>query len=139
MMSRLSLILILLLFSAKAIAPDHQVISLVESGSINPFEELIRAVMQVESSGDTLAYNAEEEAYGPLQIRPIRLYDYNKRTGKKYTMHDCFRKDVSFEIFLYYATLIGYPNFETIAKRWNGSGKLTITYWEKVKARLDES
>jgi hypothetical protein len=37
---------------------------------------------------------------------------------------------------MYYATKIGYPDYEKIARSWNGSGKSTLTYWQKVKALL---
>ena len=48
-------------------------------------------------------------------------------------MKDCYRLRISKEIFLYYARILG-PDYEIIAKRWNGSGEMTIEYWEKVKA-----
>jgi hypothetical protein len=100
------------------------------------FEKLIYAIVMVECSGDTLAINHDEEAYGAFQIRPIRLHDYNKRTGKNYKIEDCLSYEISKEIFLYYAKNMGYPDFQTIARSWNGSGKMTLVYWEKVKKLL---
>lgn len=126
---------LLLLISARAIAPDIKTLVIIEPSQLDLYERLIKAVMQVESAGDTLAFNPIEEAYGPLQIRPIRLRDFNKRTGKKYKMRDCYRIGISREIFLYYARILG-PDYELIAKRWNGSGVKTIEYWKKVKATL---
>jgi hypothetical protein len=90
----------------------------------------------VETQYDTLAYNPLEEAVGYFQIRPIRLEDYNIRTGSEYTMNDLFNYKISEKIFLYYAAELGPYNFERIAKTWNGSGQGTILYWEQVKRFL---
>jgi len=90
----------------------------------------------VETKLDTLAYNPEEEAVGYFQIRPIRVQDYNERTGKSYKPADMYDYQTSEKVFLYYASEIGPYNFEKIAKNWNGSGKKTIQYWKKVKNYL---
>lgn len=133
-----TIISILFLFlSSRAIAPDVKILVIPETEPVNIYERLMMAVLLVESGGDTLAFNAFEEAYGPFQIRPIRLKDYNIRTGKNYVMQDCYKVDVSREVFLYYARHLG-PDYERIAKRWNGSGEKTIEYWAKVKANLDQ-
>jgi hypothetical protein len=129
---------LLLALSAKAMAPDIRTLTIVVPAPVDIYERLLAAVMQVESAGDTLAYNPLEDAYGPLQIRPIRLLDYNRRTGKTYVMRDCYRPVISKEIFLYYAVLLG-PDFEIIAKRWNGSGVKTIDYWARVKTVLNNA
>lgn len=134
---RIILALCFLLLTTKVIAPDIKTLAIEESQPIEIiYERLMMAILEVESSGDTLAYNAIEDAYGPFQIRPIRLNDYNKRTGKKYRMNDCYTLKVSREVFLYYAKMIG-PDYETVAKRWNGSGIMTIEYWAKVKAAME--
>lgn len=96
----------------------------------------MKAVVQVESAGDTLAYNPSEEAAGAFQIRPVRLLDYFQRTGINYKIEDCYNYDISKEIFLYYARQTGYRDYERIARNWNGSGKSTIDYWDKVKANM---
>jgi hypothetical protein len=90
----------------------------------------------VETQYDTLAYNPVEMAVGYFQIRPIRLEDYNNRTGSKYSMDDLFNYWISEKIFLYYATETGPYKFEQIAKTWNGSGKSTIQYWDQVRKFL---
>lgn len=134
---RLSFFIIFLLITDSAIAPDLHRIDIIESEPADLYNRLMNAVIYVESRGDTLAYNPVEKAYGPMQIRPIRLLDYNIRTGKKYTMKDCFRPSISKEIFLYYAEKIGYPNYEVIARSWNGSGVKTLEYWNKVRVVLE--
>jgi hypothetical protein len=130
------LIILLSLITLKAAAPDLKLLIIVKSDPLDIYDSLIRAVVKVESEGDTLALNLKEEAYGAFQIRPIRLLDYYQRTGKKYILIDCFKFKVSKEIFLYYANESEYGDFETIARSWNGSGNMTIAYWEKVQACL---
>ena len=66
------------------------------------YKQLVLAIGMVETKRDTLAYNPVEEAAGYFQIRPIRLLDYNNRTGSNYTMKDLFNYEISEKIFLYY-------------------------------------
>jgi len=130
---------LIILFSLHAIlasAPDIKVAFVCVPRPVNAYDRLVKAVVQVESAGDTLAYNPSEKAAGAFQITPIRLLDYYRRTGNNYKTEDCFNFEISKEIFLYYAKQIGYPDYETIARNWNGSGKATLVYWEKVKSNL---
>jgi hypothetical protein len=124
--------------ATRAIAPDLNELAIIKSYPVDLYDKLIRAVIEVESRGDSLAFNPVEQAYGIMQIRPIRLLDYNQRTGKNYKMKDCFRPEISKEIFLYYAKAIGYPDYERISRSWNGSGVKTLEYWDKVKANLNK-
>ena len=131
--------LLLILFSLPAVrtaAPDINIIYIRSSSPINGYDRLIDALVNVESAGDTLAYNLLEEATGAFQIRPIRLLDYYRRTGINYKLNDCYNYDISKEVFLYYARLTGHRDYETIARNWNGSGDMTLDYWKKVKANL---
>jgi hypothetical protein len=126
----------LLILAFKVFAPSSRSFNVVRTIPIEPFKPLINAIGMVETEYDTLAYNPLEEAVGYFQIRPIRLEDYNIRTGSTYTMNDLFNYKISEKIFLYYAAEIGPYNFERIAKAWNGSGQGTIQYWEQVKRFL---
>jgi hypothetical protein len=132
-MKKILLLFLLLMIHASIFAPATNHLVITTSAPVNIYERLMDAIVMVESGGDTLAYNALEEAYGPFQIRPIRLTDYNKKTGKKYRMRDCYRMSVSREIFLFY---VDGRDFEVVAKSWNGSGPMTIDYWNKVKKYL---
>jgi hypothetical protein len=123
-------------FAFKAFAPSNGLLFIIDSPPIEPFKPLIYAVGKVETNFDTLAYNPIEKAVGYFQIRPIRIKDYNKRTGSNYTLKDMFNYETSEKIFLYYASQIGPYNFERIAKNWNGSGPRTIYYWKRVKKYL---
>jgi soluble lytic murein transglycosylase-like protein len=124
-----------ILFSFRSIAPNANSWPIERPMPINPYESLLMAMIQVESAGDSMAFNPVEEAYGILQIRPIRILDYYRRTGKKYTMQDCYSPKISTEIFMYYASRLG-PGYEIIARKWNGSGVKTTEYWDRVKKML---
>ena len=127
------LITILFLFvSLRLFAPGYTVGYIAEGTKIDPFKKLMFAVGMVESKNDTLAYNPVEDAYGIYQIRYIRIRDFNERTGKRYKLSDCYKKAVSDEIFLFYATM----DFETTCKNWNGSGPKVEKYWGKIKKHL---
>jgi len=127
---------ILLAITYKGFAPASHSMVIFTSQPDKPFRNLITAVGMVETKFDTLAYNSEEEAVGYFQIRPIRVRDYNERTGSRYKLSDMYDYKTSEKVFLYYASEIGPYNFEKIAKKWNGSGKMTIQYWKKVKMYL---
>jgi hypothetical protein len=126
----------LLAMAFKAFAPASYSVIIVRPAPVEPYVNLIHAIGMVETQYDTLAYNPLEEAAGYFQIRPIRLMDYNNRTGNDYSLLDLFDYKISEKIFLYYATEIGPYDFERIAKTWNGSGNSTILYWEQVKKFL---
>jgi len=126
----------LLLFALKVFAPSSNSIVIVNNSPSEPFRKLIQAIGMVETRFDTLAYNPVEKAVGFFQIRPIRVEDYNRRTGSNYSLNDMYNYDISEKIFLYYASEIGPYNFEKIAKNWNGSGIMTIEYWKQVKKYL---
>jgi hypothetical protein len=126
----------LLVLTFKVFAPASESLTLIRTTPIEPFTILIHAIGMVETEYDTLAFNPLEGAVGYFQIRPIRLADYNFRTGSTYTMNDLFNYKTSEKIFVYYASELGPYNFERIAKTWNGSGKSTIQYWDQVKRFL---
>ena len=126
-------------FPVALYAPGSHVLSVPEESAINPFSELIYAIGMVETGHDTTAYNQAEEATGFFQIRPVRVEDYNRRTGNSFTLNDMYDYNTSEKVFLYYASEIGPYNFERIARRWNGSGTKTYYYWKRVKSYLPES
>lgn len=125
-----------LILAFKVFAPTREFLIIESTTPVQPFKTLIHAIGMVETQYDTLAYNPLEQAAGYFQIRPIRLLDYNIRTGNSYTMNDLFNYYISEKIFLYYAAAVGPYDFERIAKMWNGSGASTIAYWEQVKKFL---
>jgi hypothetical protein len=135
-LKKIATITFLLTIAHKVFAPTSEALVIVSSSPVEPFRNLIHAIGMVETQFDTLAYNPIEEAVGYFQIRPIRLLDYNIRTGSKYSSHDLFDYGTSEKIFLFYASGIGPYDFERIARTWNGSGKNTGLYWNQVKRYL---
>jgi hypothetical protein len=117
-------------------APSWESLVIFKSSPIEPYKRLIHAIGIVETKCDTLSYNPVEEATGYFQIRPVRLLDYNIRTGSNYKMKDLFNYKISEKIFLYYARQTGPYDLEKIARGWNGSGPKTIHYWNRVKKYL---
>lgn len=133
--------ILLLTVTLRAFAPNDSpppFYIVMEEPITESIEPLIDAIFWVEAKYDTLAYNPVEKATGGLQVRPIRLEDYNKRTGKNYQLKEMYEFEKAKEVFLYYARQIGLNDWETIAKRWNGSGPKTIEYWKKIENRLKE-
>jgi hypothetical protein len=129
---------ILLFWNTELFAPTSPALPVEIKPAAEPFRSLIRAIGIVETGLDTTAYNPLEEAAGYFQIRPVRIEDYNRRTGSSYTLQDVYDYWIAEKIFLYYASKIGPYDFEKIAKNWNGSGSMTIDYWKKVKRQLNQ-
>jgi hypothetical protein len=129
-------ITVLLMIAYKVFAPGAVSLVVKYTPPVEPFKRLIHAIGKVETGSDTLAYNPLEEAVGYFQIRPIRVADYNRRTGSTYSTKDMFDYKISEKVFLYYAIQIGPYNFEQIARNWNGSGNSTLQYWAEVKKCL---
>jgi hypothetical protein len=133
---KIYIIVFLLVFVPQAFAPVPESVTIMYSAPVNPYKELIYAIGMAETKCDTLAYNSIEKAVGYFQIRPIRVEDYNKRTGSNYKPEDMFDYETAEKVFLYYAAKIGPYNFEKIARNWNGSGIRTYYYWNRVKKYL---
>jgi len=120
-------------------APVYPAFLIFQKPPVDQFEALFRASCIVESNGNRFAYNYAEGATGIVQIRPVRLRDYNKLTESHYTMADMFDPYISRKIFIYYARIIRDP--ESIARQWNGGPRgmqkeSTIKYWNKIKKHL---
>jgi hypothetical protein len=135
-MKKIIFAIFLLLLSSRIFAPNDESLIIFYPSPVEPFNKLIYAIGMVESECDTFAYNPTEKAAGYFQIRPIRLEDYNKRTGSDYKMKDLFRYEISEHVFLYYAQKTGPYDFEKIARNWNGSGHKTTNYWNQIKQYL---
>ena len=110
-------------------------------------DNLVDAIIYVESRNSPNAWNKREDACGVLQIRPIMINDVNrilskKNTPKVYTLNDRWNKTKSIEIFYIiqeYYSPNGTP--ERIARVWNGGPNgykkpQTLAYWHKVKKQL---
>ena len=134
-MKKLLTIFFVTIFCGTLYAPEGRaVFSICESQRMEPYQALWEAVCMVESGMYDKAYNKHEKAYGVAQIRQIRLNDYAQRTGIRYTLTDCYDKEISKTIFMYYCN----GDYESVAKSWNGSGRKTIAYWNKVSYQLNK-
>ncbi len=130
------LFVLFILLALRVAAPDQRSFFIFEKDPVEPFNDLLYAIGMVETQGNVNAFNPIEQAAGIFQIRPVRVIDYNNRTGSNYNLKDMFDYEISKKVFLYYASRIGPYNYEQIARRWNGSGPNTILYWNMVKEYL---
>lgn len=119
-----------------------------------PEENLITAMIQVESGGDDWAIgdtHLENKAYGPLQIRKPCVDDVNKAFDTNYEACDCLgNRALSvwicrryMEIYATETRLGRKPESEDLARIWNGGPngwkrKSTEKYWQKVKKELEK-
>jgi hypothetical protein len=137
-MKKVNLTFLLLFVAMHLMAPplDQPTICIPEPVKISYFdkiegyEDLVQAIVSYESGGDTCAFNPNEGAVGAFQIRQCRVDSYNKLLGTNYAHEDFYDYELSKRMFLVYAKG---KSFEQAAKDWNGSGPMTITYWENVK------
>ena len=127
--------LLFLLFTAALLAPTPGPCFIIpEAEAIRPYTQLWYAVRMVETHNREDAINHAERAYGIAQIRQVKLNEYYRATGIRYTLKQCLSEEVRREIFYWHCHKWG--GLELAAKRWNGSGPMTITYWNKVKKYL---
>ena len=86
-----------------------------------PKNNLIEAIIYVESRGDVNAHNVSENAVGCLQIRPIMLREVNRLLGcNKYKLADRWNKVKSIEMFNVIKEHTTNPTNEKLARNWNG-------------------
>ena len=111
-----------------------------------PKNNLIQAIIYVESRGNVKAHNVSEDAVGCLQIRPIMVREVNRLLAKNdipkvYTLEDRWNKQKSIEMFNVIKDNTNNPTNEKLARNWNGGWngykkKSTLKYWYKVKEQL---
>ena len=110
-------------------------------------QEIISALMYVESSNNDSAYNASEDAVGCLQIRKTMVNDVNRILRKRkspvrFTYEDRWCRYKSINMFKIYCKHYNLTTAEEIARCWNGGPKglhnpATVNYWKKVQSELD--
>ena len=110
-------------------------------------DEILSAIIFVESSGNDSAYHKGEDAVGCLQIRQVMVNDVNrilKRQGsmKRYTYIDRWDRNKSVEMFDIFCEYYGLYKAEDIARGWNGGPRgmnnpATLGYWNKVQNELN--
>ena len=110
-------------------------------------QEIISALMYVESSNNDSAYNASEDAVGCLQIRKTMVNDVNRILRKRkspvrFTYEDRWCRYKSINMFKIYCKHYNLTTSEEIARCWNGGPRglhnpATVNYWKKVQSELD--
>ena len=109
--------------------------------------EIISALMYVESSNNDSAYNANEDAVGCLQIRKTMVNDVNRILRKlkspvRFTYEDRWCRYKSIKMFQVYCRYYNLTPAEEIARCWNGGPRginnpATVRYWNKVQNRIN--
>jgi hypothetical protein len=132
-MKKIFLMCILAVVAIAGYAPAENTFIIPKLPPYKPYEALFNAQAMVESSNNPNAFYAPEKATGLLQITPIRLRDYNNRTGKGYQLSDCYDPKTTREIWQYYASEFSPYDYEGISRAWNCN---SYKYWLKVKEQL---
>jgi len=123
---------------------------MVDGEQKNRIDELMDALIIVESNGNDNAVGDNGRALGCLQIWKVVVDDVNRVSKKKYTHADAYDRRKAREICEIY--LRHYGNHaakngvnvtdEVLARIWNGGPKgyikdSTKPYWKKVQAVLN--
>tara|TARA_R110000824_G_scaffold324316_1_gene511246 strand:+ start:226 stop:684 length:459 start_codon:yes stop_codon:yes gene_type:complete len=112
-------------------------------------EQLLNALIKVESNGNDKAIGDKGKAIGCLQIHRVYWVDAVERSGLGGNYVDCMRRDYSKCVVraymnrhggLWWKTMDGF-NAKKIARIHNGGPKgykkkATISYWKKVRKVL---
>ena len=117
---------------------------------VRDLEDLIEAMVWVESKGDPKAFARRENAAGVLQIRPIMVNEVNrilniKKDDRFYTLDDRWNETKSIEMFYVFVDYYHKDSsYEEIARCWNGGPKglqkkQTKRYWKKVQNTLNKN
>ena len=106
-------------------------------------DEILSAIMLVESGYNDSTHAIGEDAVGCLQIRKTMVDDVNrilqyKKSPIKFTYQDRWDRHKSIKMFKIYCKHYKLTTAEEIARCWNGGPRginnpLTINYWEKVQ------
>lgn len=104
------------------------------------WEPVIKAIVQVESEGNTRA--VQGNSCGAMQITPILVAECNnilkkRKSKKRYTLRDRFSLEKSKEMFLLMQSHFNPLNdIEKAIRSWNGGNKYSVKrtqrYFEKV-------
>lgn len=116
------------------------------------FDTLLRAIVQVESTGNHSAVNIKERAWGMYQIRGCVIEDVNNLVFKReaFIHEDAFNPWLAKLITLHYLTYWGKryrkltgkrPGLKVYARIWNGGPfgykkETTLVYWDKILREL---
>jgi len=131
------MIILLLLSLSLSAPPGVNIPMIIKEAPLNNYEAIWEAVCKVESNGNPDAFCIDingQPSVGIAQIQTSRIKHYNRLTGKDYKLYDCFSSEVSKEVFMHFAYI--HKNEEKLIRSWNGSGAMTVIYYNKVKRYL---
>jgi len=126
-------------------------VELISSNSkIDSQDELIQAMIWVESRNRDSIYNESENAIGCLQIRPIMVHEINRLCKKygydeRWVHNDAWSRSKSIHMFKTWARLTQTDTlYENAARNWNGGPKgykknSTKSYWDKCKRYAEKN
>ena len=115
------------------------------------WESVINAIIQVESKGNSKAYNKAGDCVGVLQITPVLVKECNnilksQKSAKRYTMQDRWNAKKSKEMFVIIQEKHNPEhNIEKAIKCWNCGGfylknngwkNKSVDYYKKVMKYL---
>ena len=137
--------------SCKVDSLERQIDTLIYNRELSKYnvtnEDVLKAIIYVESRNNDSAFAPSENAAGCLQIRPIMVREGNRilkinKSSLKYTLDDRWNRKKSKEIFNIFITYYNFTTAEEIARGWNGGPRginksTTISYWGKVKLELN--
>ena len=125
---------------------DRLVPERMEAQRVQPLDLFFAALAEVESGGDSSAYNKAEDAVGLYQIRPIYVRDVNRIVGHgAFTLRDRWDAVKSRCMVIIYLSHYGTeqrlgraPTFLDLARIHNGGPngwkkKATLAYAEKFE------
>ena len=132
---------------------EHPVVTPQITPSPQPIDELINALIYVESRGIDSAIGDKhlgEPSVGVLQIRPIMVREVNRilklqGKSKRFRLKDRFDRQESISMFMVWKSYHHpYDNIEKIARNWNGGPRgyrydRTLPYWVKVQKQLNNN
>jgi hypothetical protein len=122
--------------------PTRNIATHSNSTAMN-LNNLITALMIVESAGNDLAIGDNGRALGPLQIHRGVVLDVNRITGSNYRWESMTNRAQARAVCEAYLKHWGKGcTTEQLARKWNGGGpsgekkKATEAYWLRVKKHL---
>ena len=133
------LIILFILLSTHKVN-DRNIINYPVEKHPNEKERILKAFIQVESSGNIFAYNKKERAAGILQIRPIMVREVNRLYDTDYKLVDRYDSIKSVQMFILYQSHYSRKlTIELMARKWNAGPdgmsqlKATENYYTKIK------
>lgn len=112
----------------------------------HPLEDVVNAIIKVESGGNPRVHNPKDDCAGILQITPVCVKQCNiwlklEKSKKRYTLKDRYDKEKSLEMFYMYQAHYNPSNdVERAIRIWNGGPgykkRSTQRYYNKVMSYL---